>query len=499
MIISLHRFLVDYDMAMLRALAENLGMALDTNRQTEAADQLAAALAEPSTVQIALARLSSGARLALDTLLAAGGQMRAPRFKRQFGQVRPVGPGRLERESAWRRPANPAEELFYAGLIYRAFYQDERGSGEFVVIPDELRCLLPPPTVAPPTFAVTLVTGPSEPVAREPTLVDDLFSYLVYMQNRDVRPFADGRLGRQARSELVQRMGRPGERRLALVHHLAERLGFVARQANLLRLESAAVKGWLTAAPAAQMAVLQTAWRDDPTWPDLCHVPGLSCDVRTGWLERTDPIATRRALLGWLAHCPPETWWTCASFVAAVKAVDPDFQRPDGDYDSWYIRDTAGDAYLSGFESWDRVEGALIADLLAGPLRWLGVVECSHPSPGTGGDAGPVCRLTAAGAHWLGLATPAPAAPEPAPITIGPDFLVDVPAAAGLYVRFQMERFADREPAEPCRYRLTAGGLNRALDRGIRIEQILAFLNRAGQQPVPDGVAGQLRRWARRS
>ncbi len=59
MMATLHRFLVDYDMAMLRALAENLGMALDTNRQTEAADQLAAALAEPSSVQIALARLSS--------------------------------------------------------------------------------------------------------------------------------------------------------------------------------------------------------------------------------------------------------------------------------------------------------------------------------------------------------------------------------------------------------------------------------------------------------
>ena len=61
--------------------------------------------------------------------------------------------------------------------------------------------------------------------------------------------------------------------------------------------------------------------------------------------------------------------------MAAVKAADPDFQRPDGDYGSWYIRDAAGDAYLSGFESWDRVEGVLIADLLAGPLHWLGVVD----------------------------------------------------------------------------------------------------------------------------
>ena len=492
MILTLHRFLVDYDMAMLRALAENLGMALETNRQTEAADQLATALAEPSSVQIALARLSSGGRSALDRLLAAGGRMRAPQFNRQFGQVRPVGPGRLERESAWRHPTNPAEELFYAGLIYRAFYQDERGAGEYVVIPDELQGLLPQPPAALAAFAVAAVPGPSEPPAQETTLVHDLFLYLVYVQDKDVRPYADGRLGREASSALAQQMGQPGERRLALVHHLVQRLGFVTRRGDLLGLEPVAVKGWLTAAPARQLAVLQAAWRDDPTWFDLCQVPGLECDVQTGWLERTDPVATRRALLSWLAHCPPEAWWQCTFFVAAVKATDPDFQRPDGDYDSWYIRDPAGDAYLSGFESWDRIEGALIADLLAGPLRWLGVVQWIDS------DVGPLCRLTAEGAHWLGLAAGEIEAPQPAPITIGPDFMVDVPPSAGLYVRFQLERFAELEQAEPCRYRLTARGLSRATARGIQVEQVLAFLKRAGQRPVPANVAGQLRRWARR-
>ena len=500
MMASLHRFLVDYDMAMLRALAENLGMALHTNRQTEAADQLAAALAEPSSVQVALARLSVDGRSALDTLLAAGGQMRAPQFNRHFGQVRPVGPGRLEREVAWRHPANPAEELFYVGLIYRIFCQDERGAGEFVVIPDELRCLLPQPPAAPP-FAVTTVPGPCEPSVQEATLAHDLFLYLVYVQNQDVRPYADGRLGRRDTSALVQQMGQPGERRLALVHHLVERLGFVARRNALLRLEPAPVKGWLTAAPACQLAVLQTAWRDDPTWFDLCHLPSLLCDVQTGWLERTDPVTTRKQVLRWLAHCPPEAWWSCVSFVAAVKAADPDFQRPDGDYDSWYIRDAASEVYLSGFESWDQVEGALIADLLAGPLRWLGVVRRaeSYSGPRPEGELNSLCRLTAEGAHWLGLAAGEVEVSRPAPITVGPDFLVHVPASASLYVRFQLERFAELEQAEPCRYRLTASALSRALAQGIQVEQILAFMKRAGQRPVPGGVAGQMRRWASRS
>ena len=492
MIASLHRFLVDYDMAMLRALAENLGMALETNRQAEAADQLAAALAEPSSVQIALARLGDDGRSALDTLLAAGGRMRAAQFKRRFGQMRPVGPGRLERETAWRHPANPAEELFYAGLIYHAFYQDEWGAGEFVVIPDELRCLLPQPPAAQTALALAVVPGPAEPPAQETTLVHDLFLYLVYVQNKDVRLYVDGRLGRGDRSALAQRLAQPSERRLALVHHLVRRLGFVVRRDDLLGLEAAAVKSWLTAAPGRQLSTLQAAWRDDPSWSDLCHVPGLVCDMQTGWLERSDPVATRRALLRRLAQCPRGAWWRCDSFVAAVKAADPDFQRPDGDYDSWYIRDAAGDAYLSGFESWDRVEGALVTDLLAGPLRWLGVVEWVER------DGGPVCRLTAAGARWLGLTADEVQAPQPAPITVGSDFVVGLPAPVSLYVRFQVERFADPEQAEPCRYRLTARGLSRALARGVRVEQVLAFLKRASQRSVPASVAGQLQQWAKR-
>ena len=129
---NLHRFLIDYDMTMLRVLAQSRGVELTTNRQSEAADQLASLLLEPLSVRTALARLNAEAREALDALLSAGGRLRAPHFFRRFGQVRPIGPGRLEREALWQDPANPAEELWYAGLIYRAFIHDDAGPGEFV-------------------------------------------------------------------------------------------------------------------------------------------------------------------------------------------------------------------------------------------------------------------------------------------------------------------------------------------------------------------------------
>jgi hypothetical protein len=489
---SLHRSLVDYDMALLRALARSRGIALNTNRQTEAVDQLAAGLLEPLSVRTALGQLSPRGQSALEALLAAGGRMRVLQFTRRFGQIQPIGPGRLERKTPWQTPANAAEELWYVGFVFRAFAEDEAGPGEFFFVPDDLLPLLPRPASEPPAFAVATVGAPAHQGDGGQDVILDLFTYLVYLQNYDVRPNADGHLRRQDQAGVGARLIDGGERRLAFIRHLAGRLGFVADQGGKLHLESAAVKRWLVASSAHQLSMLQKVWRDDPTWLDLCHVPGLECDRETSWHLQYDPVATRRALFASLAQCPRDAWWSLSTFIEAVKETDPDFQRPNGDYTSWYIREAASGTYLSGFESWDRVEGALIADLLTGPLCWLGVVA----SGTVDGDV--ACRLTEAGARLLDLAPDEAQSPPSEPIVVHADFSVELPQPANLYTRFQLERFADLKNTEPCRYLLTVEALGRAWSRGIRVEQVLAFLQQASEAPLPANVAGQLHLWAGR-
>ncbi|MFC2030967.1 helicase-associated domain-containing protein [Chloroflexota bacterium] len=496
---SSQRFLVDYDMAMLRAVAENRDVELTTNRQTEAADQLAVALLEPLSVRVALARLSSKGREALDAILARGGRMRAPQFSRSFGQVRAIGPGRLEREAPWRDPASPAEELLYLGFMFRAFYQDEGGPGEFVFVPDDLLPMLPGPQHGPSVFSVETIGVPRHEGRRDGdggALVFDLFAYLAYVQNHDVHPYADGRLGRRDLGSLQGRLTDPDTRRLAFLRHLAERLGFLALHDRTLRLEAAQVRQWLTQPLSSQVATLQRAWLDDSSWNDLCRVPSLQCDPQTDWHQRHNPVAPRFALLALLARCPRDAWWLAASFVASVKEAHPDFQRPDGDYTSWYIRDVDTGAYLSGFEAWEQVEGAYVADLLVGVLKWLGVVESAGTGVLESGDL--VCRLTEAGLRLLDLLPDGPESPPPLSVSVGADFRVTVPEPVNLYTRFQLERFAVIESTNPCGYRLTAGSIMEALSRGIQIEQVLAFLQQASEGPLPANVVGQLRLWAGR-
>jgi hypothetical protein len=273
---------------------------------------------------------------------------------------------------------------------------------------------------------------------------------------------------------------------------LATSLGFVVRQDDLLTLETAPVKRWLNASSVYQIRTLQEAWRDDHTWNDLCHVPSLVCDLETGWHLRYDVVAARRASLALLASCPRGEWWRLASFTGAVKETHPDFLRPDGDYTAWYIRDAEDGDYLSGFQSWDRVEGALLADLLTGPLSWLGIVAVVMDGSNV------LCRLTEAGALFLDSPPAGPEVPSSPPIVVHSDFRVDVPAPANLYTRFQLERFADPLSREPCRYRLTTSSLGRALTRDIQVDQVLAFLQQASGTQVPTNVAGQLRLWAGR-
>src|SRR6476646_9483771 len=118
------------------------------------------------------------------------------------------------------------------------------------------------------------------------------------------------------------------------------------------------------------------------------------------------------------------------TFISAVKEDEPDFQRPAGDYDSWYIKDSQNGQYLRGFESWDKVDGAVLRFILTGPMHGLGLVDTA--------DNGGACRLTAYGRAFMGL-TDWPNKPEEESyFTIQPDGVCEVPRTVSRFDRFQL-------------------------------------------------------------
>ncbi|HID62757.1 MAG TPA: hypothetical protein EYP49_08495 [Anaerolineae bacterium] len=261
---------------------------------------------------------------------------------------------------------------------------------------------------------------------------------------------------------------------------------------GLLKPDPPEAKRWLKANRTEQIRILQEAWRGDPSWNELWRIESLRCEP-TGW--HNDPLLARKRILEYLTQCPPEQWLSLASFTQALKERDPDFQRPDGDYTSWYIREVPTGQYLMGFEHWDKIEGALIAHVVARPLHWLGVTSLGYDDEGTLRSF----LITPWGAAFLGLSDEIPApAPSPA-ITVQPDFTILVPADVSLYDRFQLERIAAwQSSGETYVYRLTRSSLARGLRQGIKIKMVLAFLRRVSGGRVPKNVASALRNWEKR-
>ncbi len=534
--------LVDYNMAMLRALADVRGAVLTSNHQSAAVEELAAQLSTPTSVAIALTDLSPAEREALATLQAAGGWMETPRFARRFGAVRTMGPARLERERPWESPANPAEGLWYRGLIFKGFRQTEAGVVEVVYVPDDLLTLLPEVSPRELTFALAPAATPPRVQPATVDLVEDVFGVLVHVRNHDVRLGPDDTLRPKDLQAINALFVSPApaanvahDDRLAFVLRLCRASDLVAVAQGRLVLNPNPARAWLQAPPARRLLELQMAWRDDADWNDLWHVPSLKPQP-TGW--KNNPILARRKVLGFLAHCRPGTWYGLDDLVTTVKSVDPDFQRPGGDYTTWYIHDQHGEP-LMGFEHWDEVEGALLRYVLSGPLHWLGVTDLGFeedpdspaafrlaetglpllglaPSPATAPAEGPVPSAVEGpvpsaveGPVPSAVEGPVPSAVEgPVPSTVeGPvlvvrdDLTVRIRTDASLYDRFQLSRFADlmEREADRVSYRISSASLARARRQGITVGQVSAFLRRASGDRVPASVLDGLRRWHDRS
>ncbi len=440
--------------------------------------------------------------------------MEAPRFGRRFGNVRTMGPGRLERERPWLSPANPAEGLWYRALVFKSFRQTEAGVVEVVYIPDDLLPLIPELSAGEvtsrrdaPSLRVGSAAPPHHVRPADASVVEDIFGLVVTARNQPVRLRPDGSLHSkdlQAVNALcvvpVPETSVAADDRLALTVHLALAAELITATEGQLILNAERARAWLQALTAQRLLTLQMAWRDDPHWNDLRRVPSLKPQP-TGW--RNDPVLARRRVLGFLADCRPGNWYKLNEFANAVRTSYPDFQRPDGDYTSWYIHDLGGHP-LMGFEYWDQVEGALLRYLISGPLHWLGVTdlgwEIDPHQPTT------FC-LAATGLSLLDLAPPPRREIVPdrhiaqRAMVVRDDFTIRVALDASLYKRFQLARFTDflERGAHHVGYRMSPLSLARARRQGITPVQISTFLQRVSADRVPAKVLEAVQGWYKRS
>ncbi|MFN8386499.1 MAG: helicase-associated domain-containing protein [Anaerolineales bacterium] len=251
--------------------------------------------------------------------------------------------------------------------------------------------------------------------------------------------------------------------------------------ANLItnNIQTEPVKTFLEASRADAMKMLHNSWLESDTFNELKLMPSIVCEGE--W--KNLPRETRNAILGFIQTIPANKWWSVTDFVRAIKQSHPDFQRPAGDYDSWFIKRASDGQYLRGFDSWNEVDGALIRFFI-NTLHWLGRIDLSMAEG-------------AADATSFRLSSFQTTKEERGKITASSNGKVSVERFAPRVVRYQIARFCewDEPKGDGYKYRVTAQSLKHAKEQGLKAEQLLSLLVKHTDNKVPPPLVKALKRW----
>ena len=226
--------------------------------------------------------------------------------------------------------------------------------------------------------------------------------------------------------------------------------------------------------------MLQEAWLESPSFNELRLMPTIICEGE--W--KNNPQETREFLLNLLDAIPEGKWWSLGAFLRDIKQKYADFQRPAGDYDSWFIKRKSDGQYLRGFSSWEQVDGALIKFFITDILHSLGQVDLSIAEGAS--------ETTA-----FRISTFQGEKEERGKIAVSSNGRISIPKNAPRVVRYQVSRFGEwEEPKEGVyRYRISTRSLSKAKEQGLKVEHLLALLTKHTEAGIPPSLLKALKRW----
>jgi hypothetical protein len=499
---DLYRCLDDCAPALLSAIAEAWRIPLAKREPLEMVRALGDAMLSPDALQQALSSLSSEALDALAELAHQGGEAPAQRLALRYGAIRRLGPARLAREQPWLQPANAVEELYYRGLLFRAYGALGDYYGDLLIIPEQLFQRLPPLPVQPAEWEHPLGSPPPCIRSSDRDLMEDLFAALVRLRQAPLLRSALGE-GASPFEQVVETLIHSGRllgprdlARHAMMWAILIRLDLVKQEGDSVQ-PSLRARDWLRQSDESRRRGIYFAWRDDPAIDELRLLPTLRCEGRS---PASRPTSARRHVMAILSRFPEGQWFAIDALGQALKRRRPDFLRVDRD-PGWTIRDAQTGAYLDGPESWERVEGALIRYLLTTTIHWLGIVNLGSAPDSEEPTA---FNVTSLGKRLLALPEHAArserASHAKAVATVDEELVVRISTENSLYERYQMERFCEWRGQDKgeARYQITEDSLWHSHDAAIRIEQILGFMRRITQNRVPPLAQRTLQAWGGR-
>ena len=244
----------------------------------------------------------------------------------------------------------------------------------------------------------------------------------------------------------------------------------ISRQKSLLML----VKHWIENKQLNEMDLM----------PDF---------IIEGVLDRNHQ-KVRQFLLDQISLIPTGQWWNLESFVSYVYQINPDFQRPAGNYDTWYIKKAKTGEYLRGFEHWDAVDGAFIRFMLTGPFFWLGLVDLASSDSDNEIQAFKCSNWCA---DLLSNHPPEGIKPEEVKLMIDSYGKIIIPLRFSRTIRYQISRFCDwnGKTKDGYAFQISPVSLQRAKNQGLKISHFLKIVQSVLPHPFPPKLKSALDNW----
>ena len=465
------------DLQFLQQVADIWGVELHAHDLRSTIQQLGIEMSQKDIFQELMDTFSDESKKALQEIIQADGKIPWTLLTRKYGDLRVMGAARRERERPDLNPENATEVLWYSGILSKAFFNIQKEPQEYAYIPDE--------------FVQFLASTASESNNDEPHLPG---RPATTAEKAQLVPANDRILDHLTTLLSAIRTGNSLEdipwlnTRIPIPFLLA-----IAKSAQLIneqqKIQPANVRQFMESNRADAMVILVNGWLKS-SFNDLHQLPGFIFEG--SW--HNPATETRQYLLDELTTIDKQTWWSLSSFVSYIRQTNPDYQRPAGDYDSWYIRRENSEEYVRGLANWDVIDGELIRTIISNHMHWLGLMDLATAENSNTVSA---FRFSKWAVDLLTGNAPDDLIVEKSNFKVLSDGAIKVPRHTSRAVRYQVARFChlSGEKEDEFQYHIEPTSLANAMKAGLKIEQFINLLQKNAKKPIPPSIFPMLENW----
>ena len=470
---TIQNMLNEQDLFFLQMMTELWGIEFESTNVSEARTVLIETLENRSLLLEMVESIPENARAAINILLENNGQIPWAKFRRDFGEIRIMGPSKRDRERPDLNPISVSEMLWYRGLIGRAFLKIKDEPEEYVYIPDEIVQVLH--------------------IETHSKKKSNIFSFPA--DQVKIKPFEDNILVDTCTFLAALRKGM--NETLTAPHLLEIPYRFLFElliSAKIIskdgQVDSDATRVLLETPRAEALIFLFQTWMDSDQINELFCLSDLEIEGRIELNSKN----VRKGLLEKLFLLDDQVWWDQNSYISDIHQNDPDFLRPAGNFDTWIIKNSKSNEYMRGFQFWDQIEGKFIRFMMNGPFRWFDILDLGGSNSAKGLK---LFKVSDRGkALWKRESNISIDRIEEKP-RISSNGKVRISRNVPLAVRYQISRFCDWEipKQKEFEYQISIDSLTAVSQYGLKPNHLLTLLQKSIEQAIPPQISNMLENW----